>query len=86
MTVSKTHILLNVRLVEKVASIATNAGSCLLSYKLVVVVVNDIAIGAVGFELGPRTGQVGHSVANGLRPLRCFFATGYTLVSIVLSV
>ena len=61
MTVSETHILLNVRLVEKAASIDTIADSCLLSYKLVIVVLNDIAIGVAVLGFDSRIGQIGYS-------------------------
>ena len=35
--------------------------------------VKDIAIDAEGFGFDSRAGQVGHSVAKGLTPLRRFF-------------
>ena len=34
---------------------------------------NDIASGAGGLVFDSRAGQIGHRVANGLPPLRCFF-------------
>ena len=35
--------------------------------------VQDIAIGSEGLGFNFRAGQIGHSVANGSPPLRCFF-------------
>ena len=44
-----------------------------LGYRLIVAVLKDIAIGAGGCGIEFQTCQIGHSVANGSPPLRCFF-------------
>ena len=43
---------------------------CLIKYRLVRVVVNDIAIGGRGLGFNYRASQIGHSVANSLLPQR----------------
>ena len=39
------------------------------------IVAKDVVVGAEGLGFESRDSQIGHSVANDLSPLRCFFGT-----------